>query len=507
MKVAVWFQEEIMKGKINIFVYWQYGVNTREFEKLLTDLNVEKCAYLYESSKDYIRSSRFIPLYLYNNIDFYKEAEIKNELDDEIINKMLPYEHTGMDIVNRWHRSYSSKDDYSTIKEIYYIFLRFWNDFIIKNKIKLLILNIVPHVPAEYIPYALCKAYGIPTIIQGVVPFTMGEKTNYIIKPDVESLDFNMLSRYQNIVETYGDSDIKILLSKEMERYFDQYDPKGKTDKKVIYYNEKNSVWDIFLAYFSRAKIYLRRMDYGILLKKARYLVKARIESKLLLHQVAKLEETPDLSKKYYIFGLHLQPEATTLPTGGVFANQLLAIRMISKYLPKDTYLYVKEHPSYWIQKGRLESIYESRNKDFYNCIKKLRNVVLIDHKISSAMLLDRCMAVVTITGTIGFEAIFKGKPVLAFGPTFYEFFPGVFRIKTNEDCCKAIENISIHKYSYNQRQVAMYLKALEKYIVPMGMNEKNFTDNGVPAVDSMDRITMIRKILQFYEEYYESKR
>ena len=116
-------------------------------------------------------------------------------------------------------------------------------------------------------------------------------------------------------------------------------------------------------------------------------------------------------------------------------------------------------------------------------------------------------MAVVTITGTIGFEAIFKGKPVLAFGPTFYEFFPGVFRIKTNEDCCKAIENISIHKYSYNQRQVAMYLKALEKYIVPMGMNEKNFTDNGVPAVDSMDRITMVRKILQFYEEYYRSKR
>ena len=266
MKIAVWFQEEIMKGKINIFVYWQYGVNTREFEKLLTDLNVEKCAYLYESSKDYIRSSRFIPLYLYNNIDFYKEAEIKNELDDEIINKMLPYEHTGMDIVNRWHRSYSSKDDYSTIKEIYYIFLRFWNDFIIKNKIKLLVLNIVPHVPAEYIPYALCKAYSIPTIIQGVVPFTMGEKTNYIIKPDVESLDFNMFSRYQNIVETYGDSDTKILLSKEMERYFDQYDPKGKTDKKVIYYNEKNSVWDIFFFFFSRAKIYLRRMDYGILL-------------------------------------------------------------------------------------------------------------------------------------------------------------------------------------------------------------------------------------------------
>ena len=38
-------------------------------------------------------------------------------------------------------------------------------------------------------------------------------------------------------------------------------------------------------------------------------------------------------------------------------------------------------------------------------------------------------------------------------------------------------------------------------------MNEKNFTDNGVPAVDSMDRITMVRKILQFYEEYYRSKR
>ena len=492
-----------MGTRINLLTYWQYGINTIEFENMLADLDVQACCYLYENQEDYREDLSFCPIYLYNGLSYYKNADIENELDDEILQKMVPYECTGMDIVNRWRRSFSNNENYASIKDMYYIFLRFWNDYIIKNKINLLILNIFPHIPAEYIPYAICKARNIPVIIQGVIPFTAGEKTNYILQPGIEEIDINFYQRYQEIKKEYQNIDPHIYLCNELQRYFEQYVPNKRVDRKVIFYNEKNGVVDIFKSYLTRVAIYLKRNDLSILWNKMKYLLKIKIESGHFLKQVSLMEESADLNRKFYIFGLHLQPEATTLPGGGNFSNQLLAIRMLSKYLPEDTYLYVKEHPSYWIQKGRLESVYESRSIQFYQEIKSLKNVILVSHSIESEKLLEKCMAVVTVTGTIGFEAIFRGKPVLTFGPTFYEYYPSVFRIKTNTDCEKAILKISTAEFTYDVKEVAMYLKAIEKYIIPMGMNEKSFTDNGVPGVDELDKRRLVEKIKEFFREYY----
>lgn len=499
----MWLEVNKMGMDINLLIYWQYGVKNKEFDKMLAELDVKTCSYLYENQEDYREDQGFHPLYLFHGLSYYANADIEYELDDEIIHKLAPYERTAMDIVNRWRRSYSDNENYASIRRITYIFFRFWNDFILKHKINLLILNIIPHIPAEYIPYAICKAYNIPVIIQGIAPFTAGEKTNYILQPGVDGFDRNLYHRYLQIKDKYQNKDTEVPLCKEMKRYFEQYAPETKAEKKVIYYNEKNKIPDICKSYLTRIRIYLKRDDFAILWNKARYLMKTRLESGTFLKKVTSLEESPDLNKKFYIFGLHLQPEATTLPGGGNFTNQLLVIRMVSHCLPKDTYLYVKEHPSYWMQKGRLESVYESRNIEFYQQIKALRNVLLVDHTIPSKTLMEKCVAVITVTGTIGFEALFKGKPVLTFGATFYEHFPSVFRIKTNYDCKIAVEKIAVTDFIYDAREIAIYLHAVEKYIVPMGMNEKSFTDNGVPPVDEIDRLRLAEKIKEFYREYY----
>ena len=93
----------------------------------------------------------------------------------------------------------------------------------------------------------------------------------------------------------------------------------------------------------TRAKIYLKRQEYKVILNKVRYLFFTRLETRGFLKKVEKLEEVADLNKSYYYFALHLQPEATTLPNGGIYAEQILAIRILSKLLPDNTYLYVKE--------------------------------------------------------------------------------------------------------------------------------------------------------------------
>ena len=48
-----------------------------------------------------------------------------------------------------------------------------------------------------------------------------------------------------------------------------------------------------------------------------------------------------------------------------------------------------------------------------------------------------------------------------------------------------------------------LYLKAIEKYVVPLGANEKNFQDNGTPVVDKEDRQNLVDKIISFVREYY----
>lgn len=493
--------------KTHLFTYWQYGIYNKAFNDLLQLLNVDNCCYLYEDRSDYREDIGFYPIYLYEGLSYYRSAVITHELDDEILKAMRPYEPVAMDIINRWRRSLTVKDSYLELKEIYIILLRFWNNLIQEHKINLAIITIMPHIPQEYIVYALCKVYSIPVIIQTVIPFSKGEKINYLLKPSIESLDEHFESRYKKLLQeniTY-DASSNILVP-YLARYFEQYDSDNiiRNDKRVVYYNEKNTPIARIDKYIQRAIIYIKRMDYAILMNKIKYLIKIRIETHSILKEIEHLECDAEYTNKYYFFALHLQPEASTLPgSGTVFTNQLLAIRLLSKHLPQDTLLYVKEHPAYWMQKERLESIYESRNIDFYKEICSLRNVKLIKHTIPSQLLISNSIGVVTVTGTVGFEALFVGKPVIIFGTTFYMRHPSVFFIRTNADCKYALHYIANHSFVFDKYELILYLKALEKYVVPLGAREQNFVDNGTPVVSDDDRLFLVNKIFEFYREFY----
>lgn len=359
----------------------------------------------------------------------------------------------------------------------------------------------MPHVPATYFPYAICKCLGIPVILQGIIPFTSGEKINYFLKPDIEYLDYHFNDRLMsNLSKGYTLSDLPSYLSV----YFSQYRTRDFRKKRVIFYNQKLTLTQKARNYFDRAKIYFKRSDTKLLAGKIKNLVAIKLSTKTLLKKVEKFEVKPDYTAPFYFFPLHLQPEATTLPNGGTFVDQLLAIRMIAQNLPKGTFLYVKEHPSYWLMKNRLESIRESRSVEYYKSIINITGVKLIDHREDSISLMQKCKCVITVTGTAGFEGLFQDKPVMLFGETFYQNHVNVYNIRTNEDCRKAVEYIETNEVKYDQNYMISYLKALEKYVVPMGANEQNFIDNGTPAVSEEDRLSMVNSLTTFYKEYYE---
>ncbi len=490
--------------EINLLTCWFYGVNNPAFNLLMKELKIKKCFYIRTEENEEVKNDLIIPLDINNPLSYYSDASIEYELDDYIVNLMKPYEQICLDIINRWRRSYINSSNYRDIKELYYIFLRYWNDYILKHRINLMIINVMPHVVDEFVPYAICKARSIPTIIQGVMPFTKGEKINFILRPSHDLFDLNISARYNTLKEEYNREGKEVQLIPEMRRYFEQYDLNACIDKKVVFFNEKSSIVNRIAFYKKHAEKYLKRKEIKILSNKILYLIKIKYETARFLKKVERLEENVDEQQDFLLFCLHLQPEATTTPAGGIYSDQLMAIRLISENLPDGLYLYVKEHPAYWIQKNRLESIYESRNEQFYKQIKKLRNVRLIDHRISSGELLNDCLAVVTVTGTVGFEAIFRGIPVILFGATFYEEYPTVYRIRTAEDCKRAIAAVQSDKRVMDYRELEIFLAAVQKYVVPLGMmHEKNFIDNGSPVINDADKILLAKKIIEFYREYY----
>lgn len=132
-----------------------------------------------------------------------------------------------------------------------------------------------------------------------------------------------------------------------------------------------------------------------------------------------KYYKQPDYTDKYVFFPLHFQPEATTLVCAERYEKQLFFIDQISKSLPSDTKLYVKEH----------YAVLGHRDPDFYKKMQHYPNTVIIDPLVQAKDLILHSDAVITLTGTAGWEAFVYGKPVICCGNVFYQNAPGVVSV------------------------------------------------------------------------------
>jgi hypothetical protein len=147
------------------------------------------------------------------------------------------------------------------------------------------------------------------------------------------------------------------------------------------------------------------------LLNRARRLVRNAIAESTLF-------EKPVAGERFVLFPLHLQPEATTLVLAPYYLNQLALIEDIAKSLPAGYRLYVKEHI---VSRGRWPL-------DFYRRLKQIPGVRLLGPTENARQLIQDAAAVAVITGTMGWEGLLFGKPVVTFGRVFFNCFPLVHR-------------------------------------------------------------------------------
>ena len=138
-------------------------------------------------------------------------------------------------------------------------------------------------------------------------------------------------------------------------------------------------------------------------------------------------------------FFLHYQFERTTLPEGRAFAEQSVAIYHLRSLLPPSIKLWIKEHP---VMVGRHVRP-TLRPLGFYRALAALPNTSIVDDSVDTFDLIDRSSLVSTVTGTVGFQALCRNRPVLAYGAADYSGHPCVADaqvVRNSEDLMHFIE-------------------------------------------------------------------
>jgi len=197
--------------------------------------------------------------------------------------------------------------------------------------------------------------------------------------------------------------------------------------KTKIYIKEQKKMLKIWLKYLlKRRKIKYYDYESEALLKWNFYRPLRFLRNKFRKILVNRYFEKIDKNEEniFFLFPLHLQPEASTSVSATYFYDQVNTIRNVAFSLPFPYKLYVKEHPT----------ALGTKPISFYKKIKKIPNVTLISHYENVKDLIEKSQGVITLTSTIGIESALSGKLAYILGNVFYDYHPLCQKIENFEE-------------------------------------------------------------------------
>ena len=148
------------------------------------------------------------------------------------------------------------------------------------------------------------------------------------------------------------------------------------------------------------------------------------------------------INKNTVYIPMHYSPEATLdyWADSYEFAYQENIILKIIREKDENIIVLLKEHPA----------MYLLRNIEFYKKISQCKNVYIIHPYESSNELLSLVENVAVFTGSVGVEALLRGKRVLTFSNNYYsELHPNIFKINklSNDSINLPLKNCSKEKF------------------------------------------------------------
>lgn len=373
-------------------------------------------------------------------------------IDELLLKSMKSCESTILKMLDRYQFSHTLLTYESRIN-LYHKQLKFWYNYLIKEKIELCVFAVIPHVVFDYIIYCLCKLLGIRTLMLYRLPVLPQKNVSVYVLNTIEQHIEVLKSSYHKYLLSGSD----IVLSNRMNAYLELKEGNEnktftgivKRNKNILKFIKPQKYIAFFVYYWKWIGEWRKLWGNPIDLM---YAFVYKWQNKPLKKLV--FENTPDLSKKYILVSLHYQPECTTIPMGGSYVFQDLMIDLLIKSVPPNILLYIKAHPRDGLSKALRRRIQLDERS------------ILINPTINSFELIVNSIAVATVTGTSGWEAFLNCKPVLMFGNYFYQDAPGVFKIKSFEETKKAINAILNKEESslISDKMVKAFLKAVDDH-------------------------------------------
>jgi RimJ/RimL family protein N-acetyltransferase len=373
-----------------------------------------------------------------------------------------------------------------------------WEALLDYIKPDVMMIPTAPHVVYDYIAYALCRHRGIRTAM-----FENASIPGWLLPTPVFEDGFpNLISTYRVLLSReHQDTTVRLSLQtedylsktrgayvkphemKRFEKIYNQPSPSPTANdfrllgKKVLDVNR----YPRYLRHIVDATKRKLARSFGVSIRSrrrisgfyhGRFLVLGEatprdeaqhskwVAQRLLqLKQDYDLRADPvDLSAKFIYVPLHVQPERSTSPNGGIYDHTELMVEALARTIPVDWLIYIKEHPSQFApwQVGE-----RGRRLSDYAAMAALPNTRLVPLDSNPFDLIDNARAVATITGTSGWEAIARGIPVLCFGIAWYQGCDGVFDVRRSDNLRAAIQAI-IAGSKPSLHRIRLFLRATE---------------------------------------------
>lgn len=372
--------------------------------------------------KQFLKNQNFI---LFDSIHFYHDnfIDIKSEYDIEFLKKKE--EEYGFNfyqtLINDRHL-FNFNDFYkfkkNQILKILELEIKFFEKIIDQINPDILVMNPL-FLRAPYVLYLICKSKGVKILM----PIPLKIPGRCIISDNWNNLGYFSGEYHQendNFLDKANNEENEIHLTiREQEDSVNSrfLNSKLKMFKALmLYLFSENKNIKTHYTYFGRTKASVFKnyfYDY------IRVKIRKRFIDKFFLKQL-------DEKLKIIYFPLHIEQEFTTLVLSPFYTNQLELINQISKSIPVDHTLVIKEHP--------IMNTRSWHSKKFYKEIMKLPNTVLIHPLMDSNKIIEKSSLVISIRGTASFEAGYYNKPTLVFSNTDYNFLPHIQKVNSIEE-------------------------------------------------------------------------
>lgn len=145
--------------------------------------------------------------------------------------------------------------------------------------------------------------------------------------------------------------------------------------------------------------------------------------------RVATTSPATGKNSKICLFALSVQPEASTSQMDDQWENPVYCVDKLLTLLPPDWQIWIRPHPN---QASGFRSTL------FWDSIRVSDRVQVVAPSERASEFFSTVALVATLNGTIGWEALNQGVPVLIFGSAWYEGLPGVIHV----DDAKSVADI-----------------------------------------------------------------